>query len=469
MFIRTATVASLLLSSGLVLAGPGNPAQPGQWVHGCWGDETGALSGVRIWIPGEPVLRPEINIGRGVNGDNRLDMVFVGDGYTADELGQYASDVDNVIAGFFVFEPFITYESYFRITRVDVISNESGVDNDPSQGINRDTALDMEFWCFNIERLLCVNVGKAYNAANAGASDVDQLLAVANSSKYGGAGYPGNDLGTLSGQNSSSVQVAIHEMGHSLGNLADEYTYGGPSNWTDGEPPEVNNSIFTASQMNAMETKWWQWAGYSDNRFDSPVGNYEGAHYSQTGIYRPSNNSMMRALSRKFNAPSAEMIITQIYQYASPVDGFSPGNAAPLTGTETLTVSPMEPIGHSLVVSWTLDGSPVGGDQTNLDLSALELAGTHTVTATVVDPTDMVVDETIRDTLLTETVSWTVDAAVCNSAADLNSDGVLDFFDVTAFLNLFSAGDIAADFAADGVLDFFDVQAFLSLFAAGCP
>jgi hypothetical protein len=46
---------------------------------------------------------------------------------------------------------------------------------------------------------------------------------------------------------------------------------------------------------------------------------------------------------------------------------------------------------------------------------------------------------------------------------------VLDFFDVTAFLNLFSAGDIAADFAADGVLDFFDVQAFLSLFAAGCP
>ncbi len=469
MFNRSAVAFSLLLVSGLAMAGPGDPAGTGQWVYGCWGDETGALSGVRLWISEPPMLRPDIDPGRGVPGDNRLDLVFVGDGYTAGELGQYAADVDNVVANFFVFEPFITYEPYFRITRVDVVSNESGVDNDPSQGINRDTALDMAFWCFNIERLLCVNVGKAYNAANAGASDVDQLLAVANSSKYGGAGYPGNNLGTLSGQNGDSVQVAIHELGHSLGNLADEYTYGGPSNWTDGEPPEANNSIYTAAEMSAMETKWWQWAGYSDSRFDSPVGNYEGAHYSQTGIYRPSNNSMMRALNRKFNAPSAEALIAEIYQFTSPVDGFSPDNAATLTGTETLTVSPMEPAGHSLVVSWTVDGSPVGGDQTSLDLTTLALAGMHTVTATVVDPTDMVVDEAIRDSLLTETVTWTIDAAVCDSAADLNGDSVLDFFDVTEFLNLFSAGDLAADFAADGVLDFFDVQAFLGLFAAGCP
>ena len=54
-------------------------------------------------------------------------------------------------------------------------------------------------------------------------------------------------------------------------------------------------------------------------------------------------------------------------------------------------------------------------------------------------------------------------------AADLTGDGVLDFFDVQAFLNAFAAQDPVADFTDDGVFDFFDVQAFLQAFAAGCP
>lgn len=52
--------------------------------------------------------------------------------------------------------------------------------------------------------------------------------------------------------------------------------------------------------------------------------------------------------------------------------------------------------------------------------------------------------------------------------ADLNGDGVLNFFDVQVFLAWFSAHDDRADFIDDGVLNFFDVQAFLSAFAAGC-
>ncbi len=53
--------------------------------------------------------------------------------------------------------------------------------------------------------------------------------------------------------------------------------------------------------------------------------------------------------------------------------------------------------------------------------------------------------------------------------ADLNSDGLLDFFDLQEFLNWYSAGDLQADFIADGVLDFFDVQEYLNLYSAGCP
>ncbi|GAB4383482.1 MAG: hypothetical protein Kow0022_03370 [Phycisphaerales bacterium] len=57
--------------------------------------------------------------------------------------------------------------------------------------------------------------------------------------------------------------------------------------------------------------------------------------------------------------------------------------------------------------------------------------------------------------------------AVC--APDLNNDGVLNFFDVQAFLQAFSVQDPVADFNNDSQFDFFDVQAFLQAFSAGCP
>jgi cytochrome c peroxidase len=53
--------------------------------------------------------------------------------------------------------------------------------------------------------------------------------------------------------------------------------------------------------------------------------------------------------------------------------------------------------------------------------------------------------------------------------ADMTTDGVLDFFDVAAFLTAFGNSDLSADLNNDGDLDFFDVSAFLNAFAAGCP
>ncbi len=58
---------------------------------------------------------------------------------------------------------------------------------------------------------------------------------------------------------------------------------------------------------------------------------------------------------------------------------------------------------------------------------------------------------------------------VCGCPADFNDDGVLDFFDVQAFLAAFAAEDPAADFVEDGTFTFFDVQAYLAAFAGGCP
>lgn len=54
--------------------------------------------------------------------------------------------------------------------------------------------------------------------------------------------------------------------------------------------------------------------------------------------------------------------------------------------------------------------------------------------------------------------------------ADVNNDGVIDYFDVSAYIGLFSAEDPRADYAGhDGVFDFFDVSDFLDAYNAGCP
>lgn len=65
-----------------------------------------------------------------------------------------------------------------------------------------------------------------------------------------------------------------------------------------------------------------------------------------------------------------------------------------------------------------------------------------------------------------DVVAWDP-AAAC--VADFTGDGVLDFFDVSAFINAYNAMDPAADLTGDGVWDFFDVSAFVSAYNLGCP
>ncbi|MDF1810212.1 MAG: GC-type dockerin domain-anchored protein [Phycisphaerales bacterium] len=63
--------------------------------------------------------------------------------------------------------------------------------------------------------------------------------------------------------------------------------------------------------------------------------------------------------------------------------------------------------------------------------------------------------------------SWSIESQnPC--PADFTDDGVLNFFDVSAFLNAFSKEDPIADLTNDGAFNFFDVSAFLNAFGTGC-
>jgi len=348
---------------------------------------------------------------------NRVDLVLVGDGYTSAELGAYANDADALVANFFDESPLDAYSTYFNVHRVDVVSVDSGVDNDPVQGVSKNTALDMAFWCGGTERLLCIDVGKALAEA-AAAPAADQVLALANSTKYGGAGYPSNDLGTVAANNFSAVEIAKHEFGHSFADLGDEYTYGGPQTYTGGEPSERNLSILDAASMANQQKKWHLW-------LNTPgVSTFEGGGYSVFGIYRPTNNSKMRNLGRPFEQVNTERFIVKIYNQVDPIDAASPPGV--YDSSAVLFVTPLQPTDHSLDVQWFLDGSPIGGATgTTLDLAPLGLTvGTHTVSVTVVDNTPLVIDENVRANKLTDTRSWTVaDGAVTYCTPGITSSG----------------------------------------------
>ncbi len=53
------------------------------------------------------------------------------------------------------------------------------------------------------------------------------------------------------------------------------------------------------------------------------------------------------------------------------------------------------------------------------------------------------------------------------NSPDINGDGTLNFFDISAFLEAFGNFDPIADFNNDGLWNFFDISAFLEAFAAG--
>jgi hypothetical protein len=233
--------------------------------------------------------------------DTRFDLVFVGDGYTAAELTTYSEHVASKWAELSAVEPFASYAGYFNVWRVDVVSPQSGVDHDPTLGESRDTTLDMGFFCQGndpaTERLLCVDQAKA-NQFAALAPQADQVIALGNTAKYGGAG---GGVATAAGANWQAGQIAVHELGHSIGHLADEYDYPYDT-YTGFEPSEVNVT------KDPTGAKWSAHLG-RPSPDGGVIGAYEGARYHLHGLYRPSQDSIMRTLGREFNSIGRDAMI----------------------------------------------------------------------------------------------------------------------------------------------------------------
>jgi len=373
---------------------------------------------------------------------NRVDIVFVGDGFQAAQQASWATLVSQRWATIASREPVVSYRRYFNAHRVDVTSVDAGVDNDPTQGIARSTALDMGFWCSGIERLLCVSTSKAIAAANC-APQWNQILAVANSTKYGGAGYPTADVCTFSGFESSSLEVALHEFGHSFGDLADEYDYADGTTYTGPELPEVNVSILNSSSMQSAGSKWAAWIGVSLPTV-GVHGAFEGARYYQFGIRRPTSNSLMRSLGVPFNGPGLEQMIVKLHQQTAMLDAAAPAVNAQVIRGAVVTATLVEPSLHALTTQWYLGAEAIAGATgTSIDTRDLPVGATGAPLRLVVtDPTTKVRNEALRTQWLRENYNWTLVRDACPS--DLNRDGRVDGADLTELLSKWGTAGVAA-------------------------
>jgi hypothetical protein len=223
----------------------------------------------------------------------RYDLVFVGDGYRASEMQLFHDQAAAQWASIKKRQPFAALATSFNVWLVDVASQDSGADNE-TPGAVRNTALGANFFCNGIERLLCANATKAREFAQQ-APGADQIAILVNTTKYGGAG---GSVATVAGGNTSAGEILIHELGHSMAGLADEYT--SPGTFTGAEPGEPNISKLTAAQMRSTGAKWSALLGQSAPS-GGVIDTFEGAKYAEKGVYRPSDNSIMRSLGREFD------------------------------------------------------------------------------------------------------------------------------------------------------------------------
>ena len=264
---------------------------------------------------------------------NGIDIVLMGDAYSDRQIadGTYKTDMEYIYDNLFTEEPYKSFKDYFNVYYVNVVSATEGYEYG-------NTALDTFFGdgtyvggsdnaCFEY----------ALNAVSENDMDEALIIVAMNSDNYAGTCYmyyPTYATGTYGsgpsvayfpkgGDQETFAQLLHHEAcGHGFAKLADEYAY------EDMGTVPGDYAAQTAQQQN--EWGWWKnvdftndpsqvrWSYFlSDERYQyDGLGCFEGGLTYWSGVWRPTENSIMRYNIGGFNAPSREAIWYRIHKLA---------------------------------------------------------------------------------------------------------------------------------------------------------
>ncbi len=213
--------------------------------------------------------------------DRKVDLLLIGERYGPHEIGKFQSDAARLVDALFSIEPFRSRRADFNVRLLQAPG----------------PAVLTEFSIFGLDRYVLTYDNRSLRNLAAGAPH-DIAAIVINESRYGGGGIY-NQQSTVAASNEHAGYIFVHELGHNLAGLADEYV--GTVTYETGaalktEPWEPN----VTAMRNPGELKWSDLVEPGTPlptplSFAGKVGAYEGAAYEARGLYRPEAECIMGA------------------------------------------------------------------------------------------------------------------------------------------------------------------------------
>lgn len=263
---------------------------------------------------------------------NGIDIVFMGDGYS-DRLiadGTYNNTMRLAMDKFFSEEPYKSFCNNFNIYSVTAVSKNEGF------SIGKETAFSSFLGSGTLVGGNDARVLEyAQKALPINRMDEALVIVMMNSTQYAGTCYmyhpSGGDYSNGTsiayfpvGTDETALEEVLHHEagGHGFAKLDDEYTIVQEIN----TPTEdfINERQRLASNgwwknidftYNPMTVKWSKFLNDPRYAYDG-LNVFEGASTFEKGVYRPTENSIMRYNTGGFNAPSREAIYYRIHKLA---------------------------------------------------------------------------------------------------------------------------------------------------------
>ena len=311
--------------------------------------------------------------------DNRINLVFLSEGYTKPELPAFIEQAKKFRSDLFAQTPFKQYSPFFNLYAIEVPSPQSGADhprnaNDESSSGNQpladvDTYFSATFDYGGIHRLLvATNQVAINNVLMRNLPAYDQSFVFVNSPYYGGSGgtHP------VASTDASAAEVAIHEIGHSFAGLMDEYFI--------ASQPEAPNRT---KNNNPATIVWKNWLGTND------IGIFQYGNDGSNNWYRPHQGCKMQYLGTPFCSVCVEAFLERIYSLVTPIDVVTPA-ATEVTVSDSLLFSAtlIEPDPNTLSSEWHFNTQKVAENTNQLLIKRNQLSpGLNDLTFIVTDNT----------------------------------------------------------------------------------
>ena len=232
---------------------------------------------------------------------NTLDIVILPEGYSSTDDSKLRADLSRFTESFLSTPPWNSISDRVAVRAVLAYSRDSGI-TEPRKGVFLDTVFGATFNTFDSPRYLTITHTKTMREI-AALVPYDAVFIMANSARYGGGGVF-NQWAVFSSDNEYDDYVMLHEFGHSMAGLGDEYYDSAVSTDEDTmyppgvEPWEPNISAFLSNQRDSIK---WNHAISSNTPIPTPItdehqssiGLFEGAGYKAKGLYRPQADCKM--------------------------------------------------------------------------------------------------------------------------------------------------------------------------------